>query len=68
MVQFYEILKKTIAIINKTTPASPTPAAATKGDYWKDHITLKGNKQLQSNKPLKWKSTREKPSRLQIIK
>jgi hypothetical protein len=55
-------------IIVKTAPASPTPATATKGDFRKDHITPKCDKQLQSNQPLKWKSTREKPSRSQVIK
>jgi hypothetical protein len=49
MVQFYKLLKKTItiiAIINKTKPASPTPATTTKGVFWKDHTTPKFDKQL----------------------
>jgi hypothetical protein len=71
MVRFYKILKTTIAIIaitTETTPASPTPTAATKEDYWKYHVTLKRDKRLQSNQPLKWKFARERPSRLQVIK
>ncbi len=70
MVRFYKILKTTIAIIvitTKTAPASPTPAAATNEDYWKDHVTLKCDKWPQSNQPLKWKYAKERPSRLQVI-
>ncbi len=71
MVQFYKILKKTIviiAIIIKIPPASPASTAATKGDYWKDHITQKRDKQPQSILPLKWINAGERPSRLQVIK
>jgi hypothetical protein len=71
MVRFYKILKKTIviiAIIIKIAPASPTSTAATKGDYWKDRVTQKRDKQPQSILPLKWINAGERPSRLQVIK
>ncbi len=55
-------------IIIATAPASPAPAATTKRDYWKDHITLKRSKQPQSNQPKKWKHASGTPSRLQVIK
>jgi hypothetical protein len=55
-------------IIIETAPASATPTATTKGDYWKDHITLKGDKQPQSNQSPKWKHARETPSRSQVIR
>ena len=71
MVQFYKILKKTIviiAIIFEIAPTSPASTTATKGDYWKDHITQKRDKQPQSILPLKWINAGERPSRSQVIK
>ncbi len=71
MVRFYKILKKTIviiAIIFEIAPASPASTTATKGDYWKDHITQKRDKRPQSFLPLKWINSGERPSRSQVIK
>jgi hypothetical protein len=33
-----------IAIIIEIAPSSPASTAATKGDYWKDHVTQKHDK------------------------
>jgi hypothetical protein len=71
MVQFYKLLKKTImiiVIIIETTPTSPASTAATKGDYWKDHVTQQYDNRPQPILPPKWANAGERPSRLQVIK